>query len=484
MTNRLTDGEETAMTQQAATGDLAGIYDRAPIGARYWRTFSVLAAAQMLDFFDFFIIIYLVVAIGKQWNLTFGQTATILLSPGVGAVIGALIWGFFADKWGRKPLIIVGTYVCAVAAASVALVPDGNWVLLAIMRFGVGFGLAASWTPTGALIVEFTPTRLRTFAGSFIVVANSVGILLAGAIFAALMGLLGWRGVAAIGIVPAVVGTLVWVFVPESFRWLLSAGRPADARRSVARALNVPPDTLPMPWMLQAAKHQGSLLELFTDLRRTALVGLVWLCASTAFYGVYQWGPTIFAQLSHAFKISPTEAAKLFVYVSVVGVAGKILFSVLPQWIGRRRSGELMGYLGAAGLLAAGYFHDAVFVGTPAFVILVMAADLFFEGGMANIAPYSAEVFGVRLGARAVGLQQAANAIGKIIGPVILALIAGTGNYITPRATADAVYPAFAFFAACSLVVGLCFTLIPIETHGKPLQVDLARDMEKRGVAM
>jgi MFS transporter, putative metabolite:H+ symporter len=155
-------------------------------------------------------------------------------------------------------------------------------------------------------------------------------------------------------------------------------------------------------------------------------------------------------------------------------VAGKTLFSVLPQWIGRRRSGELMGYLAAAGLLAAGYYHDAVFLGFPAFVVLLMAADLFFEGGLANIGPYSVEVYGVRLGARAVGLQQAANAVGKIIGPVVLALIAGADNYILPRATEAAIFPAFTFFAACSLVVGLCFTLIPIETHGKPLEMDAA----------
>jgi putative MFS transporter len=115
-------------------------------------------------------------------------------------------------------------------------------------------------------------------------------------------------------------------------------------------------------------------------------------------------------------------------------------------------------------------------------VILLMAADLFFEGGLSNIAPYSVEVFGVRLGARAVGLQQAANAVGKIIGPVVLALIAGASNYVTPQATEAAVFPAFVFFAACSLIVGLCFTLIPIETHGKPLQMDVERDLAPAAV--
>jgi putative MFS transporter len=103
-----------------------------------------------------------------------------------------------------------------------------------------------------------------------------------------------------------------------------------------------------------------------------------------------------------------------------------------------------------------------------------MAGDLFFEGGLANLAPYSVEVFGVRLGARSVGLAQAANAIGKMAGPIILAVIAGTSNFVSPQATADSILPAFTFFAGCSLVVGLCFTLIPLETHGKPLQIDVA----------
>jgi MFS transporter, putative metabolite:H+ symporter len=232
--------------------------------------------------------------------------------------------------------------------------------------------------------------------------------------------------------------------------------------------------------VLKPGRQQVSLLELFVNPRRSVLVGLVWLCAAIAFYGVYQWGPTIFAQL---LSVSPREAAKLFVYVGLVGVAGKTLFSVLPQWIGRRRCGEVMGYAAAAGLLLTGYFHDTVFLGLPAFVILLMAADLFFEGGLANLAPYSVEVYGVRLGARAVGLQQAANAVGKIVGPIVLAAIAGTNDLVTPKATAEAVFPAFVFFAACSLVVGLCFTAVGIETHGKRLAIDVGPEMAKRGAA-
>jgi hypothetical protein len=110
------------------------------------------------------------------------------------------------------------------------------------------------------------------------------------------------------------------------------------------------------------------------------------------------------------------------------------------------------------------------------------ASDLFFEGGLANIAPYSVEVFGVRLGARSVGAGTGRERGRQIVGPVVLAVIAGTSNIVSPQATSDSIFPAFVFFAFCSFIVGLCFTLIPIETHGKPLQMDIPRTPQNGGL--
>jgi len=103
---------------------------------------------------------------------------------------------------------------------------------------------------------------------------------------------------------------------------------------------------------------------------------------------------------------------------------------------------------------------------------VLIPAALFFDGGFSNIAPYSAEIFPVRLSARGVGLAQAANGVGKIAGPLCLALIAGASNLITPKATIDAVTPAFLFLAACGLAIGLAFSFLGVETHGKPLALE------------
>jgi hypothetical protein len=112
--------------------------------------------------------------------------------------------------------------------------------------------------------------------------------------------------------------------------------------------------------------------------------------------------------------------------LSVIIVA-TLLFAV--------RCGELQGYGMFVCLAAAAYFHSTIIAGISLFVVLLIVNDLFMEGGYSNLAPYSPEVFGVRMGARASGLGQAANGGGKILGPLSLALIAGTGNVVAPQAT-------------------------------------------------
>jgi putative MFS transporter len=75
----------------------------------------------------------------------------------------------------------------------------------------------------------------------------------------------------------------------------------------------------------------------------------------------------------------------------------------------------------------------------------------------------------VSLGSRSSGLGQAANGVGKILGPLALAVLAGSDNIIAPKATADAVFPAFLFLAATMLLVALAFAFLGVETHGRPV---------------
>ena len=193
---------------------------------------------------------------------------------------------------------------------------------------------------------------------------------------------------------------------------------------------------------------------------------LIWGGSSTAGYGVYLWGPTIVAL---ALGVSVPKAAAYFVFVALGGVVGKIVVTFLAPLTGRRPLGVVWGIGGVLALAAAGYYHAVILNGVPLMVILLCASTFFIEGGFSNLAPYTVESYGVNLGARASGLGQAANGVGKILGPLSLALIAGSSNILSPRATADAVFPAYLFLAFCMALVALSFLILGVETHGKTI---------------
>jgi putative MFS transporter len=447
---------------------LVAVFDKAPLNRRYWITFGLLSIGGSLDFFDFFIVGYLVAQLGPQWHLTYGESSVMLLAAGIGAIVSALCWGALSDALGRKRQIALGYLICAVGAGGIALVPSGAWQLFALLRFAVGFGLAAASVPALTMITEITPTRARTVVTSLWVASNSIGILSAPAMGATLYTVLGWRNVAALGVAPAAIALLVLLSVPESVRWLVAKGRFPEARRLVARQLDVPLAVVPLPTVPPVNPPRASLAELWSKPRLVFLVFLTMGGAATVDYAVILWGPTIISLL---LKTTVREAARYFVLVVLCGTIGKVFFAILPHHVGRRRAGQLHGFGLAAGIALAGYFH-AVFIGSfPLFVLLLMGANVFMEGGFTNLAPYNIEVFGVRLGARAAGLNQASNGVGKVLGPLLLALIAGTGRVLTPHATENAILPAFLVLSLCALTIGLAFTFLGPETHGKPLMM-------------
>jgi len=454
---------------ETTSDELLSRFDSAPLNARYWTSFVVMSGVLVLDFFDFFLIAFVMSVIGPEWKLTYGQGAIILYGAGVGAIVGALTSGALGDMFGRKMQTVLGTLICGVCAGSIGLLPDGAWIGLAVLRFLVGFGLAAGVTPALTIVVEQTPTRFRTGLTSLFVVFASAGTLLASFTSALLLHAFGWRGVAMTGFVAIGVGLLVWALVPESVRWLTAKGRFAEAQAGVTKQLGVPLASVPLPTIRPAVQPRASLTELFSvNPRLFFQTLLIWGGSASAVYGYYLWGPTIIAL---ALQVEPAQAAKYFVYVSGAGVIGKILVSLIASRMGRRSLGVIFGLVSGVILVLAGYYNAALVGGFPVFIILIAAAAFFAEGGFSNLAPYTVEQYGVNLGSRSSGLGQAANGVGKILGPLALAMLAGSDNIIAPKATAAAIFPAFVFLGGTMLAVALAFLFLGVETHGRALSL-------------
>ncbi len=167
-------------------------------------------------------------------------------------------------------------------------------------------------------------------------------------------------------------------------------------------------------------------------------------------------------------KIKPAEASYLMIYAGFVALAGRFAFCYLSDAIGRCPSGVLLSFGAAVSLALAGYYHDIFVGGVSAFYLLLLGQRFFGDGGYAVVGPYAAEVWPSRL--RASGMGIGIGNFGKILGPLGLALIVGSSDVISPKATIAAIGPAMMYLAAWYVLSGIAFLLLGFETRGRSLE--------------
>jgi len=435
--------------------------------ANQWKIIGTANLGDMLDFFDFFLIGYVLAFIIGSWHLTFGQSATILLSSGLGAVPGAFFWGWMADRIGRRKVFIATALNFSLATGIMALTPDqGGWIFLTVFRFFVGFGNAGLLAVDIPLVQEFVPSSKRGWVSGLTTTLLPAGNLLGAVAGAYLAPIIGWRGLFVVGLLPALLVLMIRVWVPESPRWLLRKGRFDQARQSVAWALQIDPRAIPLPTEIPPEVRPTPWRELFRYPRSVA-AGCLTALSQTGGVGLLLWITTLFVLV---LKITPAEASYLMIYVSAVGIAGRLVCSYLCDALGRRASGIVIGFGGALTMALAGYLHDA-YVGTASvFFLLIMIQRFFGDGSYAIIGPYLAEVWPAGLRTSGMGLAYGVGNLGKIIGPLGLALIVGSSNYVSPKATLAAIFPALLYLAFWYAQAALAFWLLGFETKGRSIE--------------
>jgi MFS transporter, putative metabolite:H+ symporter len=433
--------------------------------ANQWKIFGAGAFAVMLDFFDFFLISFVLAFFVGQWHLTYGESALILLSSGVASIPGGWVFGWLADKIGRRKVFIITVLTFSVATGLMALTPHDSWAFLVVMRFIVGLGVGGMAPCSLILVQEFVPTSKRGLIGGLTTGLLPAGPLLAAILSAWLGPVIGWRGLFAVGLLPALMALVIQAWVPESPRWLITRGRVEDARRALAWALRVDPATLPLP-TTAPEKQSVDWQELFRYPRSIAAGCLTGL-AQTGAVGLALWGVVLFVLV---LGVTPARAAYLTIWVSLIAIPGRAFGAWLSEAIGRRYSGALTAMFGAIAMLAAGYLHETFIAAVSVYYLMNLAQSFVGNANFAVVFPYMTELWPANLRATGFGFVYGVSNLGKFIGPAGLALIAGASNYLTPKATAGAIVPAFIYFAAWYVVGALAFLFVAFETRGRTLE--------------
>jgi MFS transporter, putative metabolite:H+ symporter len=433
--------------------------------ANQWKVAFAATIGDMLDFFDFGLIAFVLAFIVKDWHLTFGESGLILLASGISAPFGSLLWGWAADRIGRRKAMIGTVLNTSIATGAMALTPEHAWIYLVICRFFVGFGVTGLYSVDITIIQEFVPTARRGWLTGLTTTMLPAGSLLGALLAAYATPYIGWRGLFAVGLLPAALTLYIRAFVPESPHWLFREGRIAEARQSLAWALQIDPSKIETPAALPAVEHTR-WLELF-KYPRSIVAGCLTGLSQTGGVGLGLWTVTL---LVMALKITPREASALGIWIALVAIAGRFLCSWISDAWGRRASGVFSCLIAAVFTALAGYLHSAFIGGVSVFYVMLLLQSVFGSGNYSIVGPYMGEMWPARLRGSGMGLVYGVGNLGKFIGPLGLALIAGSSNLVNPAATLGALVPGFNYFAFWYLLGAFAFWFIGFETRGRSIE--------------
>jgi MFS family permease len=266
---------------------------------------SVLGYA--MDGFDLLILGFMLPAIAADLHLSSTQAGSLVTWTLVGAVAGGVIFGVLSDYFGRVRMLTWTILIFAVFTGLCALA-QGYGDLLAY-RTIAGIGLGGEFGIGMTLVAEAWPAAQRARVSSYVGLGWQLGVLAAALLTPLLLPVIGWRGMFALGLLPAVVSFFVRRRVEE----------PALFTERIARG-----------------KRKAPIKLLVADARTArASVGVAILCSvqNFGYYGLMIWLPTY---LSKTFGYSLTRSG-LWTAVTVLGMAAGIwLFGIAADRFGRK----------------------------------------------------------------------------------------------------------------------------------------------------
>ncbi|AHG40690.1 MFS transporter [Pseudomonas syringae CC1557] len=358
-----------------------------------------------------------------------------------GAVLGALFFGWLADRLGRRKLFFI-TLLLYVGATAATAFSFSVWSFM-LFRFLTGMGIGGEYTAINSTIQEFTPARYRGWVDLTINGTFWLGAAL-GAIGSIVLldpqwvgAELGWRLCFGIGAVLGLLVLLMRLWLPESPRWLLIHGQSAEATRIVEqieadlqRRGHVLPAVEGKPLRLHVRDHTplGEVARtLLVTFRQRSLVGLTLLTSQAFFYNAIFF---TYALVLTDFYNVPAERVGWYVLPLALGnFCGPLLLGRLFDVIGRRVMISLT--YGVSGVLLAisGYLFQQGLLDVTQQAIAWMVIFFFASAAASSAYLTVAETFPLEIRALAIAVFYAfGTGLGGIIGPTLFGELIESGD--------------------------------------------------------
>lgn len=451
-------GSPDARTHADQQADISARLERLPITRRVFWTRNIIGAATFFDGYTVIAIAYAMPVLVREWGLKPEQTGMILSMGYLGQLIGAVFFGWLAERIGRLSVLLF-TILLFVSMDVACLFAWGAASMMAF-RFIQGIGTGGEVPVASAYINEYIGSKGR---GRFFLLYEVMflfGLVGAGLIARALVPVYGWQAMFLVGLVPAAILIPLRFFMKESPRWLAAKGRYGEADKIVSeleRSAIAQGHVLeePKPVAMKPVERSG-VRELFSGIyrRRTLTIWSMWFCSYLVANGMIAWLPTLYRQ---TFNL-PLETALLYgLLTSVAGVVAAVACALLIDKVGRKRW-YTFAFLAAPIPLVVLAWMGA----TSPLEVLILAglAYAIVQTITFSLYLYSAELYPTRLRAIGTGLGSAWLRLGSSAGPIVVGTIMGAAG----------IQYVFATFAGVLVVGALITMLFAIETKGRVLE--------------
>jgi SHS family lactate transporter-like MFS transporter len=349
------------------------------------HTFLAAFLGWTLDSLDFFILTFCVPAIASEFHTQASAVMGGVFLTQAFRPIGAIFFGMLADRYGRRPILMINIVCFSAIELACAFAPSLPALLVLRALFGIAMG--GEWGVGAAIAFESLPTEGRgTFSG-ILQEGYAMGSILAAAAFAVffkgfdLFGLhlpgIGWRGLFIMGAAPALLVFYVQARVPESPVWLAGAGQRAARRAGVA-------DTT------------GASARLLAFLPTFLFLILLMTAFMSFSHGTQDLYPTFLTTYE---KLTPGTVGLIGVLYGVGSIAGGIVFGTLSESWGRKRAIVTAALMAILVIPLYAYGHSAITLGIGAVLMQFMV-----QGAWGVVPAYLTELSPAPVRATAPGL--------------------------------------------------------------------------------